>query len=185
MRPGEESNPERRGPFPSTCSRSHPSLDWTPVLLMEGDAAEGVAALKEEDDGPELEVHGSANLAQTLIHHGLVDEYPCGSSPSCSGRGSACSPTARSHLAAAHRLEDLPHRRVHGHLRAGRRRRHWLVLAGRSGSSTHFGSPGSMSEAMAIVPKLCRLDRNHHRSSWPDAPDPGRFMWTHTGKVST
>ncbi len=57
------------------CSRSRPSLDWTPALLMEGDAAEGVAALKEEDDGPELQVHGSGNLAQTLIHHGLVDEY--------------------------------------------------------------------------------------------------------------
>ena len=57
------------------CSRSRPSLDWSPALLIEGDAAEGVAALKEEDDGPELQVHGSGNLAQTLIHHGLVDEY--------------------------------------------------------------------------------------------------------------
>ncbi|MCD6021409.1 MAG: riboflavin biosynthesis protein RibD [Actinomycetia bacterium] len=57
------------------CSRSHPSLDWTPALLLEGDAAEGVAALKENDDGPELQVHGSGNLAQTLIHYGLVDEY--------------------------------------------------------------------------------------------------------------
>jgi dihydrofolate reductase len=56
-------------------SRSHPSLDWTPAFLLEGDAAEGVAALKENDDGPELQVHGSGNLAQTLIRHGLVDEY--------------------------------------------------------------------------------------------------------------
>jgi dihydrofolate reductase len=57
------------------ASRSHPSLDWTPSFLLEGDAAEGVAALKENDDGPELWVHGSGNLAQTLIRHGLVDEY--------------------------------------------------------------------------------------------------------------
>jgi dihydrofolate reductase len=57
------------------ASRSRPSLDWTPALLLEGDAAEGVAALKEEDDGPELQVHGSGNLIQTLMHHGLVDEY--------------------------------------------------------------------------------------------------------------
>ena len=56
-------------------SRSRPSLDWTPAFLLEGDAAEGVAALKENDDGPELQVHGSGNLAQTLIRHGLVDEY--------------------------------------------------------------------------------------------------------------
>ena len=57
------------------ASRSHPSLDWSPAILIEGDAAEGIAALKENDDGPELQVHGSGNLAQTLIRHGLVDEY--------------------------------------------------------------------------------------------------------------
>jgi dihydrofolate reductase len=56
------------------CSRGRPSLDWNPAVLIEGDAAEGVAALKQED-GPELQVHGSANLAQTLIRHRLVDEY--------------------------------------------------------------------------------------------------------------
>jgi dihydrofolate reductase len=55
------------------ASRSRPSLDWGPSVLIE-DAAEGVAALKQED-GPELQVHGSAKLAQTLIRHGLVDEY--------------------------------------------------------------------------------------------------------------
>jgi dihydrofolate reductase len=57
------------------ASRSRPSLDWGPALLLEGDAAEGVAALKENDDGPQLQEHGSGNLAQTLIRHGLVDEY--------------------------------------------------------------------------------------------------------------
>ncbi len=56
------------------ASRSGTSLDWGPAVLIEGDAAEGVAALKE-GDGPELQVHGSGNLAQTLIRHGLVDEY--------------------------------------------------------------------------------------------------------------
>jgi dihydrofolate reductase len=56
------------------ASRSRPSLDWGPAVQIEGDAAEGVATLKR-DDGPELQVHGSANLAQTLIRHGLVDEY--------------------------------------------------------------------------------------------------------------
>jgi dihydrofolate reductase len=56
------------------ASRSRPSLDWGPAVLIEGDVAEGVAALKQED-GPELQVHGSANLTQTLTRHGLVDEY--------------------------------------------------------------------------------------------------------------
>jgi dihydrofolate reductase len=39
-----------------------------------GDAAEGVAALKRTD-GPELQVHGSGDLLQTLIRHNLVDRY--------------------------------------------------------------------------------------------------------------
>ena len=56
------------------ASRSRSPLDWGPAILIEGDAAESVAALKE-GDGPELQVHGSGNLAQTLIRHGLVDEY--------------------------------------------------------------------------------------------------------------
>ena len=56
------------------ASRSHPALEWGPSVLIEGDAGEGVAALKNED-GPELQVHGSGNLIQTLLRHNLVDEY--------------------------------------------------------------------------------------------------------------
>lgn len=56
------------------ASRGHPALDWERSVLIEGDVAEGVAALKAQD-GPELQVHGSANLLQTLIGRGLVDRY--------------------------------------------------------------------------------------------------------------
>jgi dihydrofolate reductase len=56
------------------ASRSHPTLEWSNSVLIEGDAAEGLAALKEED-GPELQVHGSANLIQSLLRNNLVDEY--------------------------------------------------------------------------------------------------------------
>ena len=56
------------------ASRSHRELEWGPSVLIEGDAAEGIAALKKED-GPELQVHGSANLIQTLLRNNLVDEY--------------------------------------------------------------------------------------------------------------
>ena len=51
-----------------------PTLEWSNSVLIEGDAADGLTALKKED-GPELQVHGSANLIQTLLRNNLVDEY--------------------------------------------------------------------------------------------------------------
>jgi dihydrofolate reductase len=56
------------------ASRGTPSLTWDRSVQIEGDVAEGVARLKAED-GPELQVHGSGNLIQTLMANGLVDEY--------------------------------------------------------------------------------------------------------------
>lgn len=56
------------------ASRSRPTLEWRNSVLIEGDAADGIAALKQED-GPELQVHGSGNLIQTLLRHDLVDQY--------------------------------------------------------------------------------------------------------------
>jgi dihydrofolate reductase len=56
------------------ASRSQPTLEWAKSVLIEGDAAEGVAALKNSD-GPELQVHGSGNLLQTLIRQNLIDQY--------------------------------------------------------------------------------------------------------------
>ena len=56
------------------ASRSRPELGWSNSVLIEGDVAQGVAALKQED-GPELQVHGSGDLIQTLLRHDLVDEY--------------------------------------------------------------------------------------------------------------
>jgi dihydrofolate reductase len=56
------------------ASRSRPTLEWANSVPIEGDAGEGLAALKEED-GPELQVHGSSDLIQTLLRHNLVDQY--------------------------------------------------------------------------------------------------------------
>ena len=55
-------------------SSGSPPLDWGPAVLIGGDAAAWIADLKE-GDGPELQVHGSGNLLQTLMRHGLVDVY--------------------------------------------------------------------------------------------------------------
>jgi dihydrofolate reductase len=55
-------------------SRGQPKLPWSNSVLVSGDTADGIAALKRED-GPELQVHGSANLIQTLLRNNLVDQY--------------------------------------------------------------------------------------------------------------
>ena len=67
-------------------SRGNPSLDWGPAELIGGDAAEGVAAVKETE-GPDLQVWGSANLIQTLMGAGLVDEYRLWTFPVTIGTG--------------------------------------------------------------------------------------------------
>ena len=56
------------------ASRSHPTLEWSTSVLIEGNVAEGIEALKDED-GPELQVHGSGDLIQTLLRHELVDLF--------------------------------------------------------------------------------------------------------------
>ncbi|WP_163549365.1 dihydrofolate reductase family protein [Candidatus Frankia nodulisporulans] len=50
------------------------SLGWDGAQLLEGDVAAAVTELKKQP-GRELQVHGSAGLARTLIEHDLVDEY--------------------------------------------------------------------------------------------------------------
>ena len=47
---------------------------WGKSVFLDGDVAEKVRQLKLQD-GPELQVHGSATLIQTLLEHDLVDEF--------------------------------------------------------------------------------------------------------------
>jgi dihydrofolate reductase len=47
--------------------------DWTNSTVLDGDVADEVSKLREEQDG-EIVVHGSAQLVQALLEHGLVDE---------------------------------------------------------------------------------------------------------------
>jgi dihydrofolate reductase len=54
------------------ASRTLATVEWNNSALLEGDVAEAVAALKTED-GPEIQVHGSGNLLQTLFEHDLID----------------------------------------------------------------------------------------------------------------
>ncbi len=68
------------------ASRTLQSLDWAKSQLIEGDVAEGVAALKQQD-GPELQVHGSSNLIQTLLRNNLIDEFRLWTFPVVVGSG--------------------------------------------------------------------------------------------------
>jgi dihydrofolate reductase len=56
------------------ASRTLRSVDWQNSHILEGDVADAIASLKQED-GPELQVHGSGHLVQTLIRNGLIDEF--------------------------------------------------------------------------------------------------------------
>ena len=54
-------------------SKTMITLEWSNSELIKGDVAKEVKKLKEQD-GPEIQVHGSGNLIQTLLKHDLVDE---------------------------------------------------------------------------------------------------------------
>jgi dihydrofolate reductase len=49
-------------------------LEWQNSTVLQGDVAEAVAALKQED-GADVHVIGSAELVRTLTEQGLVDEF--------------------------------------------------------------------------------------------------------------
>lgn len=55
------------------ASRSRDKFDWKHSKHVK-DVVKDIANLKAQTDG-ELQVHGSAGLAQTLIEHDLIDEY--------------------------------------------------------------------------------------------------------------
>jgi dihydrofolate reductase len=48
-------------------------LEWENSVLLSGSIVEEIKKLKGQD-GPDLQVYGSGNLAQTLFKHDLVDE---------------------------------------------------------------------------------------------------------------
>lgn len=60
--------------LPKHVATSHPEgLTWNNAVPITGDLVEEVRKLKEQD-GRELQVHGSHGLVQTLLRAGLVDE---------------------------------------------------------------------------------------------------------------
>jgi dihydrofolate reductase len=67
---------------------SHRPVDpnWKTTIPISGDVPGKIAELKK-GDGPELQVHGSGNLIQTLLKHDLVDEFWLKTFPVAVGAG--------------------------------------------------------------------------------------------------
>lgn len=56
------------------ASNTLTSHSWNKSVFLSDDVVGAIKKLKEED-GPELQVHGSSGLIQTLLAHDLVDEF--------------------------------------------------------------------------------------------------------------
>jgi dihydrofolate reductase len=68
------------------ASKTLDKVEWANSQLIEGDVVEGIRRLKEED-GPEIQVHGSSNLIQTLLANELADELRVWTFPVLVGGG--------------------------------------------------------------------------------------------------
>lgn len=62
------------------------SADWPTSIVISQNVVEEIRHLKA-GDGPELQVHGSAGLIQTLIANDLIDEYRIWTFPVVLGKG--------------------------------------------------------------------------------------------------
>ena len=56
------------------ASNTLTSHEWRRSVFLNGNVVEEIKKLKGQD-GPELQVHGSGDLIQTLLEHDLVDEF--------------------------------------------------------------------------------------------------------------
>lgn len=68
------------------ASRTLGKVDWQNSTLITGDVADYVHRLKE-GEGPEIQVHGSGNLIQTLLRNDLVDVFHLAVFPVLLGAG--------------------------------------------------------------------------------------------------
>lgn len=56
------------------ASRTLKSADWNNTTILQGDVVDAVRDLKQQE-GDELFIWGSGNLAQTLMRHDLIDTF--------------------------------------------------------------------------------------------------------------
>ncbi len=56
------------------ASNTLTSHEWSKSVFLNGNVVKEIKKLKQQE-GPELQVHGSSNLIQTLLAHDLIDEF--------------------------------------------------------------------------------------------------------------
>ena len=72
--PDEPGAAQLNGARKYVASRTLDTVEWENSTLLEAAVPGAVARLKQEE-GPEIQVHGSSDLIQTLLEHDLVDEF--------------------------------------------------------------------------------------------------------------
>lgn len=85
------------------ASNTLKSHEWQKTVFLSGNVPYEVIKLKESA-GPDLQVHGSGELIQTLLEHDLVDEFWLKTFPVTLGRGKRL--FGNGTLAAAYKLVE-------------------------------------------------------------------------------
>jgi dihydrofolate reductase len=68
------------------ATRTLESLDWPKSVRLGSDLRGELQRLKSET-GPEIQIHGSSNLIQSLLAHDLIDEFRVWTFPVVLGKG--------------------------------------------------------------------------------------------------
>ena len=68
------------------ASKTLKSVEWQNSVLLKGDVVSEIRKLKAQN-GPEIQVHGSGNLIQTLLKNNLVDQLKLKIYPITLGKG--------------------------------------------------------------------------------------------------
>lgn len=56
------------------ASKTLTTHEWSKSVFLKGNLVDEIKKLKQQE-GPDLQVHGSGNLIQTLLKHDLIDEF--------------------------------------------------------------------------------------------------------------
>jgi dihydrofolate reductase len=69
-----EEGPEINNATKYVASNTLTTHEWRKSVFLKGNVGDEIKKLKQQE-GPDLQVHGSGNLIQTLLEHDLVDEF--------------------------------------------------------------------------------------------------------------